>query len=271
MINSPIRSIAARATLPRVRQTALTLALMAGVFASTTQAQVLVTDTVAISAAEEGFKSQLAQTVAQYTRQGLEFEKQVQQYTTQLEQLRSILTKIQSLGTGISLVPKKMERLSEDESNLLVDQTCPGAPLGAVVSGAISGFLGSSHQPITVRQQLICRQIVLLQVDQYNITADALGQLTAQASTVQKLNGIVNSISTLGESNSATSQAQQYMAQLQTASATWKTQMDADIAAISTLQQQQGALAKVALNGSHAILGQVVNAVALKAAFTINE
>lgn len=271
MTNSPIRPISARATLPRVRQTTLTLALIAGVFASGAQAQVLVTDTAAISTSEEGFKSQLAQSVEQYTKQGMQYAKQIEQYKTQLEQLRNILTKIQSLGTGISLVPKNMEKLTQDQSNQLVDQACPGAPPGAVVSGVISDLLGSSHQPITVRQQLICQKIVLLQVDEYNLVAEALSQLNGQASTVQKLTGIVNSISTLGESNSATSQAEQYMAQLQTASDTWKKQIDADEAAIATLQQQQGVLAKVALNGSNTVLGHVVNAVALKAAFTIND
>jgi hypothetical protein len=271
MTNLPIRRMPSRAPLPRVIQTALTLGLITGIFAGAAQAQVLVTDTVAISASEEGFKSQLAQTIAQYTKQGMEYAKQLEQYSTQLEQLRNILTKIQSLGTGISLVPKNLEKLSEVQSNQLVDQACPGAPLGGVVSGAISGLLGSTNRPITERQQLICREIVLIQIDEYNITAGALSELTTQASTVQKLNDIVNGISTLGESNSATSQAQQYMAQLQTASYTWKKQIDADEAMVAALHQQQGILAKVALNGSNTVLGHVVNAVALKAAFTINE
>lgn len=271
MTNPSVRPILARATLPRVSQTMLALALIAGLFANAARAQVLVTDATAISTTEEGFKSQLAQTIEQYTKQGMQYAKQLEQYRTQMEQLRNILTKIQSLGTGISLVPKSMEKLSEDESNLLVDQACPGAPMGAAAGGAISGLLGSAHQPITARQQLICREIVLLQVDQYNITADALSELTTQASTVQKLNDVVNGISTLGESNSATSQAQQYMAQLQTASYTWKKQVDADEAMITTLQHQQSLLAKVALNGSNTVLGHVVNAVALKAAFTVNE
>ncbi|GAA0254495.1 hypothetical protein [Rhodanobacter caeni] len=270
MTNSPIPTLRARDMLLRVRLTALAL-LIAAVFGGGAHAQVLVTDSAAISTTEEGFKSQLAQTVEQYTKQGMQYAKQIEQYQTQLEQLHNILTKIQDLGTGISLVPKNLEKLTEDQSNQLVDQACPGAPPGAVVSGVISNLLGSTKQPITVRQQLICRKIVLLQVDEYNIVAEALSQLNAQASTVQKLNDIVNSISTIGESNSATSQAQQYMAQLQTASDTWKKQIDADEAAIATLQQQQGVLAKVALNGSNTVLGHLVNAVALKAAFTIND
>lgn len=208
----------------------------------------------------------------QLAKQILQYEQQIQQYTTQLEQLRNILTKIQSLGSNISLVPKSLEKLSPAQQDQLVDQACPGAPLGGVITGAISGLLGSSNdQPITQRQQLICKEIALLQVDQYNITATALGELTVQQSTVQKLGNVVSSISTLGESNSATSQAQGYIAQLQTASDTWNAQIKADKAMIDTLEQQQGILAKVALTGGNTILGNVVQAAALKAAFAINQ
>lgn len=207
----------------------------------------------------------------QLAKQILQYEKQIQQYATQLEQLRNMLTKIESLGTGISLVPKTLEPLSSSDQDKLVDQACPGAPAGGVVGSAISGLLGGSDQPLTERQNLICREIVMIQIDEYNITAHALGSLTAQASTVQKLNDIINSISTFGESSSATSQAEQFMSQLKLAGDTWQKQIEADEKMVATLRQQQGVLAKVALNGSNTLLGNVVQAVALKAAFTINE
>jgi hypothetical protein len=207
----------------------------------------------------------------QLAKQLLQYEQQIQQYATQLEQLRNIFTKIQSLGSGISLVPKSLDPISQEQSDELVEQACPGAPSGGIVGGIISSLESSSSRPITERQQLICKEIVLLQIDEFNVTADALGQLTVQASTVQKLNDVVNAISTLGESDSATSQAQGYMAQLQTASMAWKGQIDADNAMIETLEKQQGLLAKVAMNGNNTVLGNVVQAVALKAAFTVNE
>lgn len=200
-----------------------------------------------------------------------QYAKQIEQYKTQLDQYRAMLTKIKSLGNGVTLSTKTLDRLTQDQSDQLVAQACPGAPLGGIVGGLMSGLGSSSNQSLTERQQLICKSVVLLQVDEYNITADALGQLNVQASTVQTLNDIVNGISSLGEANSASSQAAQYMAQLQTASDTWKKQIEADDAMIQTLERQQGILAKVSLNGSNSVLGHVVNAVALKAAFSINE
>lgn len=242
----------------------LALALGCSVFVSGVSAQWVVSDPLQeanSTAANITQGTQLAKQILQY-------EQQVQAYATQLEQLRNILTKIQSLGSNISLVPKTLQKLTPAQQDQLVDQACPGAPLGGAITGAISGLLGSSNdQPITQRQQLICKEIVLLQVDQYNITATALGELTAQQSSVQKLGDVVNSISTLGESNSATSQAQGYIAQLQTASDTWSGQVKADQAMIETLRQQQGILAKVALNGSNSLLGNVVQAGAFAAAF----
>lgn len=234
--------------------------LIAGLTTGQASAQVLVTD-VASNATQS---SELAKQILQY-------EKQVQQYATQLEQLRDMLTKIQSLGTGISLVPKTLQPLSGTDQEKLADQECPGTSLGGLVAGTISGLLGGADQPITERQNLICRQTIVLQVDEYNITAKALGELTAQASTVQKLSDIINSISTYGESSSATSQAQQFLSQLNLAGDTWQKQVDADEKMIATLRQQQGVLAKVALDGSNTVLGNVVQAAALKAAFTINE
>lgn len=240
---------------------AFAIAITAGLAGRDACAQVLVTDV----AANETQTTQLAKQVLQY-------EKQIQQYTTQLEQLRNMLTKIQSLGQGISLVPKTLGPLSSDDTQKLVEQACPGAPTGGMVSGVISGLLGNANDmPIAERQQLICKQITLLQVDEYNITAQALSELTTQASTIQKISDIINTISSMGESSSASSEVQGYMAQLSYANGTWQRQIDADEAMIATLQQQQGILAKVALKGSNTILGHVVNAVALKAAFTLND
>lgn len=257
--NAVIRNLA-RNILGSGLVSAATILLLFGTINGRADAQVFVTDV----------ESNATQNL-EFAKQVLQYEKQIQQYTTQLEQLRNMLTKIESLGTGISLVPKTLEPLSSADQEKLADQACPGAPASAVIAGAISGLLGSSNQPITVRQNLICRMIVMTQVDEYNITAQALGSLTAQASTVQKLSGIVDSISTFGESSSATSQAEQFMSQLKLAGDTWQKQIEADEKMIAALREQQGTLAKVALNGSNTVLGNVVQAAALKAAFTINE
>lgn len=248
-----------------LKSMALALSVTSLICAGSAGAQVLVHDPGAAAISEGGFASQLAKTVEQYTMQA-------EQYATQLQQLQNMLTSIQSLGTGISIFPKSLQRMSDADSQKLVEQACPGPSNGGNVLGAVMNTIGSTfNQPIIESQQIICKQIVLLQIDEYNITSDALGQLTVQASTVQKLSNLIESISSYGKAASATSQAQQYLSQLQTASATWQKQVDADEAMIQTLRRQQGILAKVILTGSNTVLGNVVQAATLKAAFTINE
>jgi hypothetical protein len=229
-------------------------------------AQVIVTDPILEGAQTSSNVTQ----GTQLAKQLLQLEQQIRSYATQLEQLRNILTRIQSVGSNISMTPKSLQLLDSTQSDKLVEQACPGpgmSPAG-IVSGVISGFLGkNSNQPITERQQLVCKQIVLLQIDEYNVTAEALGELTVQQSAVQKLSDIVGSISTMGESSSASSQTQQFLSQLQAASDTWKKQVEADDSMIATLQQQQAVLSKVALNGSNTILGDIVQAGAFALAF----
>ncbi|HEV7123134.1 MAG TPA: hypothetical protein VGN24_06865 [Rhodanobacter sp.] len=229
-------------------------------------AQVIVTDPILEGAQTSSNVTQ----GTQLAKQLLQLEQQIRSYATQLEQLRNILTRIQSVGSNISMTPKSLQLLDSTQSDKLVEQACPGpgmSPAG-IVSGVISGFLGkNSNQPITERQQLVCKQIVLLQIDEYNVTAEALGELTVQQSAVQKLSDIVGSISTMGESSSASSQTQQFLSQLQAASDTWKKQVEADDSMIATLQQQQAVLSKVALNGSNTVLGDIVQAGAFALAF----
>lgn len=264
MTNLPIDRNTLQPLYTRACRSLLVLGVAAGMAATSVHAQVLVHDTGTIGAVEKGSESQLAQQIKGYKRD-------YDQLVTMRDRYTAMLTKIQNLGTGISLVPMTFERLTQAQTDRLVSQACPGAPLGGVVSGIISGLEQSANESIVSQQQLICKGTVLLQVHEYNITADGLSQLTVQASTVQNLSNVVSGISSLGESSSANSQAAQYMAQLQTASDTWKKQMDADDAMIETLKRQQGILANVALNGSNSVLGHVVNTIALKTAFTIND
>jgi hypothetical protein len=226
-------------------------------------AQVIVSDpilegTTAASKATQGI---------QLAKQILQYEQQIQSYVTQLEQLRNILTKIQSLGSGISLVPKTLRPISDADADKLVELTCPAASSAGIFGSVVSAIQSTMGGSLAQSQQNICMAVVRLQVDKYNITASALGQLTLQQSSIQKLGDVVNAISTIGESNSATSQAQGYLAQLQTASLTWKTQMDADEASIKALQQYQSTLAQTRLSGTKNVLGTIVQAGAFAAAF----
>lgn len=266
MTNSPIRSISARATLPRVRPTALTLALIAGIFASAAQAQVLVTDTVAISAAEEGFKSQLAQTIEQYTKQGMQYAKQLEQYRQQIQQYEQILTSIQSLATGgITLTSGRLTPIS-DASNL-IKQSCPGANGGGILGSMTSIITSSFDNSITKNQQNICAQIVLAQVDKYNKTVKVVNDTQQFGQELQQITASLSKMSTQGDSDRVAANTGTHSEQLAWEMQDWQSQMEKDDAVISTLQQQQSILAKVALNGSNTILGNVVQAAAFAKAF----
>jgi hypothetical protein len=265
MTNSPIRLPPGHAMLPRVRQITLTLALIAGVSASGAQAQVLVTDTAAISSAEEGFKSQLAQSVEQYTKQGMQYAKQIEQYQQQILQYEQILTSIQSLATGgITLTSEKLTPIS-DASNL-IKQSCPGAS-GGIMGSMISFVTSSFDNSIAENQQTICVQIVLVKIDKYNKTVKMVNDTQQFGQELQQITSTLNKMTTQGDSDRVTANTATHSEQLAWGMQDWQSQMKKDDAIISTLEQQQGILAKMALNGHHTILGNVVQAAAFAKAF----
>jgi hypothetical protein len=260
MTNSPARPMKSQ-----LHQVPLALALL-GIFAGAAHAQVLVTDTTAISTAEEGFKSQLAQTVEQYTKQGMQYAKQLEEYQTQLNQYQQILSSIQGLATGgISLTSGQLQTI--DNASNLVQQSCPGANGGGVLGEMTSIVTSSFSQSITQNQQNICAQIVLAQVDKYNKTVKVVNDTQQFGKQLQQITANLGKLTTQGDSNRASANAEFQSSQISSEMVDWQSQMQKDDAIINTLQQQQGILAKVALNGSNTILGNVVQAGAFAAAF----
>lgn len=254
---------------PRLHKIALSLALL-GLWATSTHAQVLVTDTAAISTTEEGFKSQLAQTLAQYSRQGLQYAKQLDQYYQEVEQYKQLLMTVKGLGANISLTSNKLETIKDPSE--LIDQNCPGTSGGSVVGTLVTSFASTLtlNKPITESQQQICANIVTLQVDEYNRTVAILDQLVQYGGTLQKLNKLANEVSTLGTATGATTQAANFSAITAQAMHDWQTAVAGDEAVIKALSEQQRILGKVALRGSNTVLGTVVQAAALKTAFEVN-
>jgi hypothetical protein len=266
MTNSPIRSAPLRTTLQLIRKTVLALALIAGVFASGVQAQVLVTDTAAISTSEEGFKSQLAQSVEQYTKQGMQYAKQLQQYETQLQQYQQLVMKVQGLGTTVSISPNNLQQISD--ASALIAQNCPG-PAGSSIVGSMVTSIASAFSPgdpITKSQQMICARIVTLQVDKYNKTVIILSELNKYGGTLQQLNDLANQVTNVGNASNTTSQAETVSTTMARSMHDWQTSIAGDDALISALNDQQQILAKAALNG-HNMLGDVVQAAAFAKAF----
>jgi len=250
-------------------QLALVVALL-GVSVEPARAQVLVTDPTAIAANEEGFKSQLAQSAAQYARQGMQYAKQLQQYYQQVEQYKQLLMTVKGLGGNISLSSTKLEPINDPAE--LIDQNCPSVSGGSVIGSLVTSVAStiSAETPITVAQQQICANITMLQIDQYNRTVAILGKLRQYGGTLQKLNKLSNEVSTLGSTSGATTQAATFSATTAFAMQDWQTAVVGDQAIIEALNKQQSILAKTALRGKNSVIGTVVQAAALKAAFSVD-
>lgn len=230
-------------------------------------AQVLVTDTTAIAASEEGFKAQLAQSVAEYSRQGLQYAKQLDQYYQQVEQYKQLLMTVTSIGTHISLTSNRLKPIYDPAP--LIDQNCAG-PSGGSIVGSLATSIASAISPsesITASQQQICADIVTLQVDEYNRTVAMLDQLDQYGGTLQKLGKLADEVNSLGTTSGATTQAATFSAITAHAMQDWQTAIAGDEAVIKALNQQQSILAKTALNGSSSILGDLVQTAAFAAAF----
>jgi len=249
---------------------ALGLSFACCLFAGVSQAQVIVSDPIL-----EGSNAAVdATTAASFARQALQLEQEVQSALNTYAQLQNILMQAQSLGSNITLFDSPMTEIQGAQIDQLIDSACPGASGGGLLGGALNALSSalSQNTPIATRQQQICAVIVNLQIDEYNKTVKALNAVGQSSNTtLSKLNNLIAAVDTLGKTSSATTQATGAIATLTAALGTWQTQIKADDATIKALQQQQSTLAKVAMYGNNTLLGNVVQATALKAAFTINQ
>jgi len=197
---------------------------------------------------------------------------EVNSATNTYAQLQNILMQAQSLGNNISLFDKPLTPITNYDP--IISAACPGAGGGSIVGEALNAISSAlnANASVASRQQIICTQIVVYQIDEYNKTVNALNVLGQYSNTtLAKLNTLTSSVSTLGTSSAAQTQAQQYSANVSTAMHTWQTQIQSDEEMVSALQKQQSILAKVAMNGNPTILGTVIQASALKLAFTVNQ
>jgi hypothetical protein len=83
---------------------------------------------------------------------------------------------------------------------------------------------------------------------------------------LQQLNDLANQVTNVGNASNTTSQAETVSATMARSMSDWQTSIAGDDALISSLNQQQQILAKVALNGSP--LGNVVQGAAFALAFS---
>ncbi|MBB6241391.1 hypothetical protein [Rhodanobacter sp. MP1X3] len=254
------------------RQAALVTALAVACIAmGSAHAQVFVTDTptetAASTTATESAAMHVFQTGTQYAN-----------FVAQLTQLTSTLSSIASNPLGAILPPNSvMSELSDSTRDQLIQGKCYSATSGGIVGGVLQGISSAVSSigfggNITQTQQSICSSIVYAQVDEYNATVDLYQQMpqlrsdnTQVQSLVQQLNGV------MGNSSSSSAQT---LAVLQAHSqqvTEWQTRVGMDQKLIETLNQQQSTLSAIALRGNPNILGDAVQAGALKLALSIND
>ncbi|HWX65268.1 MAG TPA: hypothetical protein VNZ27_02465 [Rhodanobacter sp.] len=238
---------------------AFSLALACGLFAGSVSAQWAVIDAGNIATNQQGFATQLAKTIDQYTTQ-------LKEYSTQLQQYEQMISSIQSMGNGISLAPNQLEKITDTDS--LIQGKCSGsAGVASVVSNVLNSMSSLMTQSITQTQQMLCAQIVTQQVDKYNKTVDMLNKLNNYGTQFQQMEQMVQSVSTQADSGRASTQVEKYGQAVQTDMADWQAQMNVDDSVISTLQNQQSILGHIALKGSNSPLGNIVQAGTFAAAF----
>jgi len=269
MQNSATRFNSVRRTPGR----AMLALAMAGAMAATggLHAQVLVTDvpaeTSASTTAAEDTAMHVFQTGTQYAN-----------FVAQLTQLTSTLSSIASNPLGAILPSTNtMSELSPSTVQQLIQGKCYSATSGGIVGGVLQGLSSAVSSigfggSITQTQEAVCSNIVNAQADEYNATVDLyqeMPQLRSDSSQVQSLVQQLNGI--MGNANFSSSQT---LAVLQAHSqqiTEWQTRVGMDQKIIDTLNQQQSALAAISLKGNPNILGDAVQAAALKAAFAIND
>lgn len=257
MNNPSSRPISSR-TLAKKSGVLLSLALAFGLFANNVLAQVLVVDT----ATEASTNASVLKQIDQYLMQG-------QQYANQLQQYAQMLSQIQGLSTGLSLLPNTLQHA---DANALTNANCAGGSgsflnslAGSVINDVTSMITGNT--PVAEQQQQICARIIYFQVDEYNKTVDMLNQVNNYSTMFTKVEGVLNSVSTLADAGRANNQAQDYANAMTTQMVNWRSQMQADDSIIKMLQSQQSLLARTVFSAHPDLVGQATQAAALTAAF----
>jgi len=221
-------------------------------------------------------------TILSWAKEFVEWEQQLQSWKTQISGVLNLTNALNMNGLfGLS-------KIDGTAQTNLINQSCPGPNLlsASGVTQAISSFISSDlTSDIPGNQQKICSQIVTLQIDKYNRTVDMLNRINSFGDKIKQLQGTLNTISSLGgllgggqsiaDITNKMNQAQQNSTGLDAEMKAYQASIAVDDAGISSLQQMQSNLAKIAIKGkSQGLLGDIagtlVQAAALKTALAIN-
>ena len=262
------------AILRRTRKAAIAIALAGSLGMGTAHAQWAVIDagdivqttaTAGSTAATAGSTAETAISTATTAANAIQT----------VTQLTSTISSIASNPLA-ALIPTNgnLSELSQTQIQSFVDAKCTTSSGGNIVANVIESAVGALDitKTIAQQQQTICANIIGRQADQYNATVDLYKQMPQLHNSMAQLQGMMTQLNgVLGNSSSATAQTTNFTAAEQQQISEWQTRVGLDKAMIDTLNQQQSTLASVALNAKPDLLGSATQAVALTAAFKIDQ
>ena len=206
--------------------------------------------------------------IRQYAEQIREFEAQVQQWNGEIQHWTDMKSLIGNLTSQLQLITTDMQHVDKD---YMVKEQCGG---NASIDDIVQGLLGSALDAlnpggdISKQQQEICVQTVMVRNKMFNETVDYVQDVARDAEDLNKLVGKLGAETTPGALNGIQANANALQVKTTARSELWSTRQSAYQAQLQYLQFRQQALARAALGGTPNVLGQIVDTVALKAAFS---
>lgn len=208
----------------------------------------------------------MAKAVQEYAEQARRWAATVQQHRNTLEHYRQQLISLKQLNVSLFAMQNSFQKIPADYN---AADACPGAQSGGLsLSNVLHSLALDMGGSVTDQQQKICRSIVMLQNRKYNDTVDYIEQLSEASHELEQIESQRADVGTAqGKLAANDNEAERFQNRVTDAEQKWRSNMVQSDAQIAMLQTMQSALARRAMNGSQDILGEVVNAVALKAAF----
>lgn len=253
---------------------ALGLTLMGGMFTGNSRAQDIVEDPGAIAQALQQYIAEIQQYAVdteRWVETHQQYLLQAQHYAAQVQFWEQQLIKLKRLQ--FDLVQMQIT-FRERPLDYGMDSACPGSPggLGEMIDGVFQQLIPQLGDDIPTQQLKLCQQIVVAKNSKYNATVDVLGRLIeyqAHFQNIETQRMQVDQTSDPGALAANDNEALRFIDDLNTEMRYWQANMSAYDQYIGDLKDQQAVLAQHALKGGQStIWSQVVDVVALKAAFS---
>lgn len=206
--------------------------------------------------------------IRQYAEQIREFEAQVQHWNGEIQHWTDMKSLIGDITSQLTQVSNDMKKVPD---TYMAAEQCGGSgSVDDLLKNILGATLGAINPKgnITQQQEQVCRQIVIIHNRMYNETVDYVNGVMDDTNELNELINKVGSEETPGAQSGIQSNAAALEAKTSQRSQIWSTRQKAYQAQLQYLQFRQQALARAALGGTPNLLGQVVDTVALKAAFT---